>query len=649
MRDAPQSMPHPLSLASALREYEQSVRAKCVHPSRTFIPFEKEEIEQSIPDRFEQQVRRYPNRLAVKGLRHELTYDELNQAANRVAATILERCGTRDEPIAVLLGQDGPVSTVFLAVLKIGKIYLHLDPSYPQARLTDILNDSGARLIVTDRENLSQAGDLGHDGRTILSIGELEVGLPSNNPGLRISPGSLGCILYTSGSSGQPKGVAHTHRSLLHTVRIFTNTFHICAEDRQVLLSSPGAAAAVWFGLRALANGAAVFPFDIREQGLHTLANWLIENGITIFSPPRGLFHHFVGTSTGMEEFPKIRLLTLGGESVSKRDVELYGKHFPPDTILVIGFGTTEAGRITQYFIDKNTEFTEPVVPVGFAEEDTQILLLDDTGREVGADGIGEIAVKSRYLSPGYWQRPDLTRNAFLPDPAGGDERIYLTGDLGRMLPDGCLVHLGRKGFQIKVRGYRVDVAEIEQALLRLDSIKEAVVLQREDSPGDTRLVAYLVPARKPAPTISSMRGALSRILPEYMVPSAFVTLGLLPLTPNGKIDRNALPAPNSKRAEMETPFIPPHAPVEKKLAEIWSTVLGLEAVGVQDNFLELGGDSLRASAIISRVVATFNVEIPVRSLFESPTIAEMAALVSQGMPTTVQIHSDTGGKRPPG
>jgi acyl carrier protein len=267
---------------------------------------------------------------------------------------------------------------------------------------------------------------------------------------------------------------------------------------------------------------------------------------------------------------------------------------------------------------------------VGYAIEDMEISLLDDDGRESGFNRLGEIAVRSRYLSPGYWRRPDLSAEKFLPDPNKGDKRVYLTGDLGRMLPDGCLCHLGRKDFQVKVRGHRIEVAEIEAALLRLDTIKEAIVVGRANQTGDKRLVGYVVSVGEPRPTVTTLRHALTKQLPDYMIPSAFVMLESLPLTPNGKVDRTALPELGNSRPELDTPFVAPRTPVEQKLAQIWTEILSLDSVGVHDNFFDLGGHSLAATRVVSQVIKQFQIEVELPSLFQSPTVAEMASVIAE-------------------
>jgi len=309
--------------------------------------------------------------------------------------------------------------------------------------------------------------------------------------------------------------------------------------------------------------------------------------------------------------------------------VALYEKYLSSDCLLSTGLGSTETGNVRMFFIDKEKEVNSNMMPpLGYEVEDKEILLLDDAYAEVDLGDIGEIAVKSQYLALGYWQNPTLTQAAFVPEPAGGSERIYRTGDLGRLLPDGCLVHLGRKDFQVKIRGYRIELAEIEMALIDTGTLKEAVVLAHEDSFGEKRLIAYVVPNQVQAPSIQELHSFLRERLPDYMEPSTFVFLDTLPLTPGGKVDRRALP--DQARPDFIDPFVAARTPVEERLAGIWAEVLHLEQVGIHDNFFELGGHSLLATQVISRLSEAFAVELPLRSLFETPTVAGLAERITQ-------------------
>jgi amino acid adenylation domain-containing protein len=616
--------------STTLPPEQEAIQVKCFHPSGTFVEFEKEEIEQSISNRFERQVHRNLDRLAVRTRSHELTYDALNRAGNRVARAILARRGTGEEPVALLLEQGAPVIASILGVLKAGKFYVPLDPSYPQTRTTYMLEDSDADLIVTNTQNLSLAKDLARNGREVINFDTLDLSLSTENLKLCVSPDNLAYMIYTSGSTGQPKGVVQTHRNVLHDIMNYTNALNICRDDRLITLTSYSFADTGRSTYGALLNGASLYPLDIREEGLTHLAEWLIQQEITIYRSVPTTFRHFISTLDGKEQFPKLRLVYMAGEPVYKRDVDLYKRHFSSDCIFMNGIGSTECLTYRWYFINRETTINSTNVPVGYALVDMEILLLDDHGNQVGPNQIGEMAVKSRYLCPGYWRKPDSTQAVFLSSPEGGEGRIYRTGDLGLMLADGCLMHMGRKDFQVKIRGHRVELAEIEAALLSSGKIKEAVVTLREDRPGDQRLVAYLVPAERPVPIVATLRRALTEKLPDYMIPSAFVMLDALPLLPNGKVDRRQLPTPGSTRADLATPFLAPQTPVEEALTGIWAEVLGLDRVGIHDNFLDLGGNSLLAAQVISRVIRVLQVEIPLRSLFESPTAADMAMVITE-------------------
>lgn len=404
----------------------------------------------------------------------------------------------------------------------------------------------------------------------------------------------------------------------------------------EVLLGMQDRVACLDPGLSGLFHGACVYPINVKQDGLARVAHVLMQEEITVYLSVATTFRHFVSALTTDAVFPKLRLIMLHGELLYKRDVELYKRHFSPECVLVNGLASTEAGSIARYLIDHETQIAGDIVPVGYPTVDKDILLLDDAGHEVAPGQIGEIAVRSAYLSPGYWRRPELTRAAFIPDPHGSDTPLYRTGDVGRWLPDGSLVLVERKDFQVKIRGNRVEVAEIEMALLGHQGVQEAVVVHRhDDAPTSAsfdsggRLVAYIVPAVRPAPTISALRQTLATTLPDYMMPAAFVMLDALPLTGTGKVDRRALPAPPRVRPDLATAFVAPRTPVETVLAQLWAELLGLQEVGIHDRFLDLGGDSLLATQVMSRVIHTFKVDVPLRALFESPTVASMAMIIT--------------------
>ena len=285
--------------------------------------------------------------------------------------------------------------------------------------------------------------------------------------------------------------------------------------------------------------------------------------------------------------------------------------------------------------MDKASADPKGPVPVGYSVGHAEIFLLDESGRRLHSESVGEIAIKSRYIAHGYWRKPELTKAKFLPDPDGGEERIYLTGDRGRMTSDGCLFHLGRKDFRLKVRGYSIESSEVELALRECTAIKQAVVVANPDESGEARLIAYVVPLTQPGPSSSMLREFLNQKLPDYMIPSVFVTLETMPLTPNGKIDRKALPALPRARPKLEAAFVTPRSSLEQELKQIWSEVLGFDDLGIHDNFFDLGGDSLRAAQVVARIRRSLHLEVSLQDLFSAPTLAALADYVERTRGTT--------------
>jgi amino acid adenylation domain-containing protein len=615
-----------------------------VRPSNCFTAFASSEIEQSISARFESQAQKYSGNVAVKTARHCWSYAELNQRANEIAQTILGRFGDGEERICLLFDHGAPMIAALLGALKAGKTYVPLDPTYPSERLAFILANSEATALLTNDENLTLAQQLVTDEAQLINLDRLATeatgtgALQSNaapmNQGIAlpsIKPDRLAYILYTSGSTGKPKGVMQNHRNVLHYIRAYTNNLHLSSTDRLTLLSSYCFDASVMDIYGALLNGAMLCPINIKEEGLAGLAQQLVDEEITVYHSTPTVYRYFTGTLNREIEFPQVRLVVLGGEKVNRTDVESYQRYFSDDCIFVNGLGPTEATVALQNFVNKQTRISTDGVPVGFPVEDTEVLLLNKDGKPT--DVCGEIAIKSKHVAVGYWRNPDATANAFSTNGKGPGVRIYRTGDMGRRLPDGSITFAGRKDFQVKVRGHRIELGEIESALAQHPLVRESVVVARENS-ADTRLVSYVVP-RVESLISGELRDYLKQKLPEYMVPGSFVMLEALPLTASGKLNRRALPAPVELRERSEVTFAVPQTPVERSLATIWAEVLGVNAVGVHDNFFDLGGHSLLAVHLFARIEKEFGKRLPLATLFQSPTIAELATAVQRDPPAS--------------
>ena len=583
---------------------------------------------QSLTGRFEQQVALHGARLALKTLNQALTYDQLNRAANRLGRAILTASPAGDEPIALLFKHGSALITANLAVLKTGRPFVQIDDKLPQARAARLIEDAGAHAIVTDSEHYRCARELAGGDVIVINLDTLKDDLADSNLGLAIPPSAIAYINYTSGSTGEPKGVMSDHGSELHSILVKAKALAIAPSDRISLLRSHNVGATS-DALLGLLNGAALCLLELKEEGLAGLADWLIGDEITVLTCVASVFRHALRDGAGHVKFSTIRLVHLGGEALFQSDIELFKQHFVDGCRLVNRLGISETKTASYFFIDKNSIVEEPVVPVGFALDGYEIAVLDEAGKPVAANTVGEIAVKSRFLASGYWRRPELTQAKFLTDPAGSDARIFLSGDLGYLRPDGCLVHVGRKDLQAKIRGHRVELAEVEIALLEIVGIVQAAVVARQQRDGGARLLAYVVLRAGTAMNVSQIRGALQEKLPDYMIPAAFIQLARLPMTRSGKIDRRGLPEARRSRAALDVSYAAPRNQLETVLAQLWREVLQLEELGSADDFFALGGDSLLANAIVARVNQLFTLTQPLKTLFATPTVAQLAAWIT--------------------
>jgi len=385
-------------------------------------------------------------------------------------------------------------------------------------------------LLVTCESQLDKVRSWAAGGVRILTVEEMAQKASAERPQAVIAPGTQTWILYTSGSTGEPKGVSQTHRNLLHYVMNYTNGLMIGHRDRLSLLFSCAVNGGAHDIFTALLTGASLHVFDIREQGIAPMAAWIEKEGVTVYCSVPTVLRHFTDQLTGNERLDSVRAIKLIGEPVYRRDFEAYRRHFPDKCVFFNRLGSTETGSVRWLVLDKETRFDGVNVPVGYAVPGNEVLLLEEEGwGEVPAGEVGEIAVKSRYLSPGYWKRPELTARAFREVPGGDGERVFRTGDIGRMVDGNCLVHLGRKDFQVKIRGHRVETGKVEAALAQVEGVRDAVVVGREVRPEELRLVAYLVSDGRKLPTVTALRRALLARLPEYMVPSFFVQVEAFP------------------------------------------------------------------------------------------------------------------------
>ncbi|GBD54546.1 non-ribosomal peptide synthetase [Microcystis aeruginosa NIES-298] len=592
---------------------------------------------------FEEQVKRTPDAVAVVCSQQQLTYNELNCRANQLAH-YLQKLGVKpEELVGICLERSLDMIVGLLAILKVGGAYVPIDPDYPQERISFMLQDSQVKIILTCE---SLQNSLPNHQAIVICLDKdwPQINQTSQeNLNSTVSADNLAYVIYTSGSTGIPKGVIVTHQAVNRLV-LNTNYIQFTPDDRVVQASNIAFDAATFEIWGALLNGAKII--IIAKSVLlspQELALSLKENQISVLFLTTALFNQLANLVP--QAFSSLRCLLFGGEAVEPKWVQEVLEKGAPQRLLHV-YGPTENTTFSSWYLVENVASTATTIPIGKAIANTQIYLLDKNLQPVPIGVVGELHIGGMGLAKGYLNRPELTQEKFIPNPfekdevspptplnKGGNEpsKLYKTGDLARYLPDGNIEYVGRIDNQVKIRGFRIELGEIEALLNQNEAVQSSCVIVREDNLGDKRLVAYVVPQPEINLTINEIRQFLRAKLPDYMVPTAFVLLDTFPLTPNGKIDRRALPVPD---LQSQGEYIAPRNPIEEKMAQIWAEVLKLKRVSIEDNFFELGGHSLLATQVISRLQETFEIVLPLRYLFESPTIAQLSAVILKELQT---------------
>jgi acyl-coenzyme A synthetase/AMP-(fatty) acid ligase len=599
---------------------QQEIRARCRHPTGAWEPFDGQAGAVSVPARLAAIAARHPDRVAVLEPARSLTYHELQTRTARVAGAILTGGASASGAVAIFSRLDSHAIVATLGALRTGRLFVAPDRSMPLPAQRRVLDDAGVEVILADASHLGAAQDLAGGHRRVLALEDIEA------TGVEaivrdVVPETPATIIYTSGTTGRPRGVVHTHRTLLVEAGLAANAIRLSAADRVACLSSLSWLATTWTLLGPLMTGSCVCPFDVAAHGIDRLAAWTRSARLTTING-RVVVRQLLG-SEGAGPFPDVRAVTIGGDTIYRREVEACRRTFPNATVIT-GLATSEAGRVTYLFLDRATPLPDPVVPLGYPVAGKRVRILRGDGGDAEPGEAGEIAVQGRHLAAGYWRQPELTAARLALTGADG-ERLSLTGDVGRRLADGCIVHLGRTDFQVKIRGYQVPINAVEAALLEVDGVREVVVVADGSGPDERRLVAYVAPRPPEAPGAEALRRALSG-LPAHMVPKVFVSLDMLPRTGSGKVARDALPPPVRSRPDLDTPYAPPRDELEVGLADVWASVLDLDAVGIDDRFLDLGGDSLGAMRIASQMLARWGLDLSLAEVLAAATVAEMAS-----------------------
>ncbi|MEG4530221.1 amino acid adenylation domain-containing protein [Microcoleus sp. D2_18a_D3] len=599
------------------------------------------QLDKCVHQLFEEQAERSPNRIAAVCENQQITYSELNARANKIAH-YLQQLGIKPEVIVgICVDRSLEAIAGILGILKAGGAYLPLDPAMPKERLALMLQNAQTPVLLTQQHLIKNMPE------TQAQIVCLDTDIPSFSPTTFVSASveNLAYIIYTSGSTGTPKGVAIEHRQLLNYLHGIQEKLNLPSGANYATVSTFAADLGNTVIFPALCSGGCLHIISQeRATDPQAMAAYFQQHSIDCLKIVPSHLQALLSASNASQILPKKRLI-LGGEPLMWNLIEIIQK-YNPDCSIFNHYGPTETtvGVLT-YQVRMKGDRISQTVPLGRPLPNTQIYLLDSHLQPVPVGVAGELYIAGAGLARGYLNQPELTAEKFICNSLTQEPetRLYKTGDLARYLPDGNIEFIGRADRQVKLRGFRIELGEIEAGLSHHPSVREAAVLLQENEPGNQRLVAYIVSHSKlsvqDSQLIESLRSFLKEKLPEYMIPSAFVVLKALPLTPNGKIDRQALPAP-SVAANFTDTFVGPRTPGEEILAGIWSQLLNLKKVGIYDNFFELGGHSLLITQLLAKVRECFQVELPLRVLFEAPTVAGLAEKIE------MQQGGNTAGDR---
>lgn len=609
-------------------------------PRPGWTPFPPEAVEASLGQRLVDVAAEHGDRLALRGPGGRRTHAELAELTVGRARTLRQRldrpdAGSEPAAIAVAAGHDIALMEAILAVVSSGHPVLVLDPAAPDALNATLLADSGAPLVVSDAEHVAYAEGLAA-GREVVALDHLDL---DPGPLPEVDPAAVAMLAYTSGTSGDPKAAMVPHRQLLHLMRGATDALAIGPDDRLPMLFPLSLAVASYPAFLPLLNGGSLTTFDVRGQGFADLGSWLAGEQVTVaYLAPTVV--KFLEGSLGDHTFPDLRLIVLGGERVDQAAVDLTRELFGAEALVANGYGTTETGVLTFWFTDGDTREREATIPVGHPIPGMSLRILNDAGRVVGPGQTGELVVASHFLFAGYRNHPDLDEAVLGRDPVTG-EAVYRTGDLGRVDEQGALELVGRVDTQVKVRGRRVVLGEVEDALLGLDVVRDAAVVAGSDGSGHTEIVAHVVPEPPDGVvTADRIRSALAETAPPQMVPARFVLHEALPQLPNGKLDRLALVEVVGSRPALSTVYAPPRSDLEIELVDLWQELIGVAPVGVDDDFFDLGGNSLLASQMLIELEDRLGHRVPMAALVDGVTVGDLAMAVAD---------HETGTRRPSG
>lgn len=564
----------------------------------------------------EAQVIKSPQAIAVKQGSLTVSYEKLNARANQLAHFLIKQGAKPNSRIGICLDRSIDMMVAVLGTLKSGAAYVPMDTQYPEGRLKHMLEDADVPVLITQKCALNRFEDYPGEIINIDSENSEWIHQSTENPPLQAKPDNMIYVIYTSGSTGLPKGATVKHRGEINLLNWYTADFGLNGSDKTLIISAFGFDLTQKNLFAVLTQGGTVVLPACQDYNPEVILKTIQQDKITLVNCAPSAFYPLTENAQNFSALSSLRYLFLGGEPIRIEALKPWLTHSTTQCQLINSYGPTECTDVVSFY--RVNPLIDEVLPIGFPVHNTQLYILDEALRPLPKGLIGEVCVAGAGVGLGYLKHDELNAEKFIANPFATG-RLYRTGDLGRFRADGAIEYIGRKDFQVKIRGLRIELGEIEYALKLIENVRDALVLVQEE-----RLIAYVLSEQSYSET--EWRPILAKNVPDYMIPNVLVTVKSWPLTPNGKIDRKALPAPETV---MQRKFVAPRDNTEQRLAEIWADVIGLTRVGIYDNFFEIGGNSLVAARAVAKLRQEFEIDIPLRTLFEMHTIADIAAYIN--------------------
>ncbi len=582
-------------------------------------------VDQTIHQKFREIASKYPNSPALDFNNTIYTYGELDNISDSLAQHLVDKLGTGKQQVAFFIDPGPDQIVAILGILKAGMTYVPLDVNFPSERNIYMIVDSQCSALISNDLNASQARLLSHNNE-IININDIP-SRPHIELNINVDPEDLMMIVYTSGSTGEPKGVMHSHKNIVHLISRLTSLVDISNNDVFAFYYSICFSAHALPIFSALLNGAKLSLLDFQKENFSVFTNWLKDKKVSVDLMIPSILRQFMATLKKDERIPSLRVLLSGGETLYKSDVDKTWPHLKKSSHIYNIYASSEAYVCSINKLSHKSIIPSNTVPIGNDVIDFELTIIDKDGNEREKNKVGEIQIKSSYLSEGYWNKEELTKEDFSRSSEPG-VRIFRSGDLGYRQLDGSIVHVGRSDSMVKLRGYRIDLGEIENMMMQHTDIKESAVVVKENHQGTKHIVAYIVPKKDKDPDINYLKIAVLRMLPSYMVPTYFVKLNSLPKNDVGKTDKTELTDPDWNMNIGGKDFVEAENPVQEELVEIFERLLEVNIIGIKDNIMDLGADSLRLFVAFDEVEKKFGQKLDIDAIVDNPTIQYIAGLI---------------------